>query len=86
MGLTIFLFSTSFFDSNSNPLSLPSLLLLPQLYHHNLKMVGDLGEGLGTIWAKEIIFALPQEDDFRNFLEEFKVWCLSEEADKLLIP
>ncbi len=26
---------------------------------------------------------LPQEDDFRNFLEEFKNYCITEEADKL---
>ena len=33
----------------------------------------------GVFFAK-----LPQEDDFRNFLNEFRGWCLSEEAERSL--
>jgi hypothetical protein len=34
-------------------------------------------------FKKYIYKKLPQEDDFRNFLDEFKMFCLTVEADKL---
>ena len=30
-----------------------------------------------------VVHWLPQEDDFRNFMEEFKLWCISEEVANL---